>query len=119
MYPIPCLRCNLCDVSLHATIIYPRICRFSSALLPFDPGIHIVHRSSSSNRPFAPETPTSCCFLIWKGEYISRTQFKERSRSSKKKHYCPNMLQILRANLSVKDSLNAEGSIKDPLELLL
>ncbi|KAH7404235.1 hypothetical protein KP509_15G017100 [Ceratopteris richardii] len=52
--------------------------------------------------------PTSCCFLSWKEEYISRTKFKERSGNSKTEHYRPNMLQILRTNHSIKDSLSAE-----------
>ncbi|KAH7374024.1 hypothetical protein KP509_17G084300 [Ceratopteris richardii] len=52
--------------------------------------------------------PTSYCFLSCKGEYIPRTKFKERSRNSKTEHYRPNMLQILRTNHSIKDSLSAE-----------
>ncbi|KAH7433297.1 hypothetical protein KP509_07G062900 [Ceratopteris richardii] len=54
-YPVRCVRCNLRDISPHATIIYPRNCRFSSPLWPFDPGIHVVQQSPSFNRPFAPD----------------------------------------------------------------
>ncbi|KAH7404242.1 hypothetical protein KP509_15G017800 [Ceratopteris richardii] len=55
LYPILCVRCHLCNASPYTTIIYPKNCRFSPPLWPFDPGIHTLHRSPSSHRPFAPD----------------------------------------------------------------
>ncbi|KAH7284743.1 hypothetical protein KP509_34G068600 [Ceratopteris richardii] len=79
MYPVLCLRCNVCEVLPDATIIYPRICRFSSSLWPFDPGIHTVHRSPSLHRPFASDrdansidSPYMMLLSFLEGEYISR-----------------------------------------------
>ncbi|KAH7278256.1 hypothetical protein KP509_38G033000 [Ceratopteris richardii] len=65
LYPILCVRCNLCDGSPHAIIIHPRICRFSSPLWPFDPDIHTVERCTSFNRPFAPDRDANSIASIY------------------------------------------------------
>ncbi|KAH7297458.1 hypothetical protein KP509_26G070600 [Ceratopteris richardii] len=116
LYPILYVRCNLCDGSPHAIIIHPRNCRFSSPLWPFDPGIHAVQQShhSPAHSLQTEETqtvwipPTSYCFLSFEGGVYTITKFKERSRCSKQEHYRLNMLQMLRTNHSIKDSLSAE-----------
>ncbi|KAH7433298.1 hypothetical protein KP509_07G062900 [Ceratopteris richardii] len=51
-----------------------------------------AHSLQTKETPRVWNPPTSYCFLSWKGEYISRTTFKERSRCSKQEHYHPNML---------------------------